>query len=214
YGVVQQKLLDDYNKPTMSYILMEATYEGEHNSTEVQIRRQAYWSILSGAFGHVFGNNLIWRFDGPFHTTVASAVPLKGTWQQAMDLPGSVAMMYWGRFFHSRAWYDLVPDQDHVVVTKGLGEETGTDYLAAARTSDGSTVIAYMPTSRTITVDMSKISGAQATGWWFNPRTGQATTAGTFPTSGMKEFSPPAEGDWALVLDDASKQRPAPGTVQ
>ena len=39
-----------------------------------------------------------------------------------MDLPGSVGMMYWGRLFRSRAWFDLVPDQKHEVVTAGLGE--------------------------------------------------------------------------------------------
>ena len=73
-------------------------------------------------------------------------------------------------------------------------------------------MIAYMPTRRTISVDMSKVSGSQAEGWWFNPRNGQATAAGTFPTSGTKELTPPAEGDWVLVLDDASKRRPPPGS--
>ena len=74
-------------------------------------------------------------------------------------------MMYWGRLFRSRAWYDLVPDQNHEVVTGGLGEFRGLDYLTAGRTTDGSTVIAYMPSRRTITVDMSKVSGSQAAGW-------------------------------------------------
>jgi hypothetical protein len=108
----------------------------------------------------------------------------------------------------------LIPDQKHEVVTEGLGEFNGLDYLAAGRTADGSTVIAYMPTTRTITVDLSQVSGSQATGWWFNPRNGQATAAGTFPTSGMQKLTPPAEGDWVLVLDDASKRRPPPGTNQ
>ena len=48
--------------------------------------------------------------------------------------------------------------------------------------------------------------------WWFDPRTGKATAAGTFATEGSKDFTPPAEGDWVLVLDDASQQLPAPGS--
>jgi hypothetical protein len=92
-----------------------------------------------------------------------------------------------------------------------LGEFRGLDYLAAARTSDGSTVIAYMPTSRTIHVDMSKVSGNQVKAWWFDPRNGRAAAAGMFPSSGTHEFTPPGEGDWVLVLDDAAKQLPAPG---
>jgi hypothetical protein len=128
-----------------------------------------------------------------------------------MDAPGSIDMTYWGRLFGSRAWFDLVPDQQHEVVTSGLGEFTGLDYLSAARTSDGGTIIAYMPTSRTIAVNLAKVSGEKAVAWWFNPRNGEATLAGKFPTTGTREFTPSAPGDWVLVLDDASKQLPTPG---
>jgi hypothetical protein len=205
--IVHRKLLADYNrKPTMPFFLIETTYEGEHNASEVQIRRQAYWSILCGGFGHVMGNNPIWHFDAP------GLYAINGTWQQAMDLPGSLSMMHWGELFRSRPWFDLVPDQKHEVVTAGLGEFRGLDYLTAGRTPDGSAVVAYMPSRRTITVDMSKLSGVRAVGWWFDPRTGRVTTAGTFPTRGLQELTPPGDGDWVLVLDDAAKKRPAPGS--
>jgi hypothetical protein len=38
----------------------------------------------------------------------------------------------------------------------------GLDYLAAARTHDGVTVIAYLPSSRRFTVDMTKVAGKAA----------------------------------------------------
>lgn len=206
-GIVHRKLLEDYNRqPALPFVLIESSYEGEHNASDVQIRRQAYWSILCGGFGHVFGNNPIWHFDGPGLFTVNT------TWQQAMDLPGSVSMEIWGKLFHSRNWYDLIPDQKHEVVTRGLGEFRGLDYLAAARTSDGNTVIAYMPSKRTISVDMSKVTGRQVKAWWFDPRNGKATVAGTFPASGTREFTPPGDGDWVLMLDNASLQLPPPGS--
>ena len=185
--------------------LIESCYEGEHNSSEVQIRMQAYWASLCGGSGHVFGNNPLCPFDGP------GLYPTKGTWQQAMDLPGSVDMMYWGRLFRSLRWFDVVPDQKHEVITGGLGEFLGDDYLAAGRTPDGSTVIAFMPTKRTITEAMNKISGTQALAWWYDPRTGKAASAGVFPTSGMQELTPPTDGDWVLVLDDASRKLPPHG---
>jgi len=119
--------------------------------------------------------------------------------------------MHLKRLFESRAWHELIPDQKHVAVTAGLGEFNGLDYLAAARASDGSTVIAYMPSRRRVTVDMAKISGSQAKAWWFDPRTGKATAIGVFPTRGARDFTPPGEGDWVLVLDDAARQLPAPG---
>ena len=203
---VHERLFKDYNhQPVLPTFLIESCYEGEHNSSEVQIRRQAYWAVLCGGFGHVFGNNPLWHFEGP------SLYPFEGTWQQAMDLPGSQSMMRWGKLFRSRHWFDLLPDQKHEVVIAGLGEFLGNDYLAAGRTLDGSTVIAYMPTKRTIKVDMSKVSGAQAVAWWFDPSSGRVTEAGAFPTTGILEFTPPAEGDWVLVLDNASQKLPPPG---
>jgi Protein of unknown function (DUF4038)/Putative collagen-binding domain of a collagenase len=198
YEIVHAKLLADFNRPyVMPFFLIESSYEGEHNSSEVQIRRQAYWAVLCGGIGHIMGNRPIWLYDPG--------------WQAAMDLPGSVGMMYWGRLFRSRDWNILVPDQKHEVVTSGLGEFRGLDYLAAGRTADGSSVIAYMPTSRKISVNLTKVSGANTRAWWFDPRNGKAFAAGEFPASGSHEFSPPGEGDWVLVLDDAAKQLPAPG---
>jgi len=199
YAIVHRKLLYDYNRtPTVPFILIESTYEGEHNASEAQIRRQAYWAILCGAFGHVFGNRPIWLFDNG--------------WQDALNYSGSINMMYWGKLFNSRKWYDLVPDQKHEVVTEGLGEFRGLDYLSAAQTTDGSCVIAYMPTSRTITVELSKINSNRVKVWWYNPSDGKATSAGEYPTKKSRKFGPPRKGDWLIVLDDASNPDfPPPG---
>ncbi len=64
YMIVHKKLLADYNRrPVMPFVLMESSYEGEHNASPVQIRRQAYWAMLSGACGQFLGNNPIWLFN-------------------------------------------------------------------------------------------------------------------------------------------------------
>jgi DNA-directed RNA polymerase subunit N (RpoN/RPB10) len=202
YEIVHKKLLRDFNRtPVMPFVLIETSYEGEHNASPVQIRRQAYWAILCGATGQFMGNRPIWLFDPG--------------WQSAMDSTGSQDMTRLKALFTSRPWYELIPDEirdeKHEVVVDGLGEFRGLDYLAAARTADGGTVIAYLPTARPFTVDMTRIAGKTATASWFNPRTGKSDPAGTFPTSGKNQFTPPGEGDWVLVLDDASRKLPAPG---
>jgi len=198
YGIVHRKLIADYNRqPPMPFVLIESTYEGEHNASAVQIRRQAYWAILSGATGQFLGNRPMWLFDPG--------------WEQALYSVGAEDMQRLFFLFNSRPWHELVPDQKHEVVIDGLGEFNGMDYLTAARASDGGTVIAYVPGARTITVDISKLSGKTAAGWWFNPRSGGATSAGQFATSGRKQLTPPAEGDWVLVLDDTARNLPAPG---
>jgi hypothetical protein len=198
YGIVHRKLLADYDRaPAMPFFLIETTYEGEHNASAVQIRRQAYWALLSGATGQFLGNRPIWLFDPG--------------WQTAMDATGSQDMVRLKALFTSRQWYELVPDEKHEVVVDGLGEFRGLDYLAAARTHDGRTVIAYLPTARAFTVDLSKVSGTAAQAWWYNPRTGEADAAGKFATGAKQKFTPPAEVDWVLVLDDASQNLPPPG---
>lgn len=56
YEIVHGKLLGDFNRtPVMPFFLIESSYEGEHNSSEVQIRRQAYWAVLCGGMGHILG---------------------------------------------------------------------------------------------------------------------------------------------------------------
>jgi len=201
YGIVHQKLRGDYDRqPVMPYVLIETTYEGEHNASAVQIRRQAYWAILSGATGQFMGNRPVWLFDPG--------------WEAALNSVGAQDLQRLYLLFNSRAWYELVPDEKHEVVVDGLGEFNGMDYLTAARVPDGSTLIAYMPTARTITVQMNSLSGKESAAWWFNPRTGGANEAGRFPTSGKREFTPPSEGDWVLVLDDAARNLRRPGSKQ
>ena len=50
------------HKPVLPYFQIESAYENEHNSTPQELRSYAYWAILSGAMGHVFGNCPIWHF--------------------------------------------------------------------------------------------------------------------------------------------------------
>ena len=198
YNIVHGMLIRDYQRtPATPFVLIESIYEGEHNASAVQIRRQAYWAILCGATGQFMGNRPIWLFDPG--------------WEAALNYAGSQDMTRVTQLFTSRSWYQLVPDDKHEVVVDGLGEFRGLDYLAAARTTDGATVIAYMPTSRAITVDMTKVSGKEAKAWWFNPRTGKSDSIGTVPTLGKHKFDPPGEGDWVLLLDDASRGLRAPG---
>jgi hypothetical protein len=198
YQLIHPLLLRDYNRsPVIPFFLIESTYEGEHNASAVQIRRQAYWAILCGATGQIIGNRPIWLFDPG--------------WPKAMDGPASKEMVYLKALFTSRSWHLLVPDQRHEVVTQGLGELRGLDTLIAARTSDGATIIAYMPTSRAITVNLSKLAGPRGKAWWFNPRTGTAEAAGEFAVEARKQFTPPGEGDWVFVIDDAAKGYSAPG---
>ena len=89
----------------------------------------------------------------------------------------------------------------------GIGSITSNTCATAARTSDGSLVIVYMPTIRAITVDMSKLTGT-TTARWYDPTSGEyADVKGSpFANEGSRQFMPSGanksdEGDWVLVLE-------------
>jgi hypothetical protein len=86
--------------------------------------------------------------------------------------------------------------------------------LVATRDADRTYAMVYTPAGRTFSVWMDAIAGPQVKAWWYNPRSGQATAIGTFANTGARPFTPPDPGemlDWVLVLDDATKDYPAPG---
>ena len=210
YGPPYIQVLRGYNNPTktMPVFMVEAVYEFEGNaqpktSTPATLRRQEYWSLLSGATGQLYGNGYTW--------------PFKAGWKSHLDTPGAAQMVYLKAFFESRPWYNLVPDQTHSTLTAGYGTMItdknysggvdSNDYATAARTGDGSLALAYLPTRRTVSVDMTRLSGP-ATARWFDPSNGAYTAIAGSPlaNTGSRRFTPPGnnhdgDGDWVLVLE-------------
>jgi Protein of unknown function (DUF4038)/Putative collagen-binding domain of a collagenase len=193
--------------PAMPFFFIEATYENS-GVTQQQLRAQHYWSVLAGGFGHVFGNCPIWHFGSSAGSRYCSGT----NWKGQLNSQGSLDMDRFQKLFTGRHWYNLVPDEGHVAVTAGLGSSGTESYVLAAYASDGSSIIAYLPTSRQVTVSGSRISGSTMTAWWYNPSTGVATSIGTYSTSGTQSFTPSGAGDWVLVVDSPAFGFPAPGS--
>jgi hypothetical protein len=181
---------EDYDRdPPFLFFYIEGNYENSNASLGCLIDQHA-WSILGGATGHVFGNTPIWRFgDG---------------WEDALASPGSQAMAHLGRLFLSRAWFRLEPDTTGAVLT------AGTSDAAAAVTSDGESIVVYVPSARTITVDATVLASSTARGWYFDPANGSVTDLGAMFATQPLSFSVP--GRLLLVLDTIASELPAPGS--
>jgi hypothetical protein len=210
YSPTYIQMLHGYNqKPVAPEIMIEAHYDWENVGTPPDfgtpyvLRKQDYWTTLTGGIGQFYGNKYTWSFtDG---------------WKEKIDTPGVEQLGIWAKFFSSLPWYDLVPDQDHKVITAGYGNfgnvdtrVSESDYATAARTSDGSTVVVYVPTTRAITIDMACLNGA-ARARWFDPSDGSYKDAESspVPNSGSHEFTPPGknhagDGDWVLLLESSA----------
>jgi hypothetical protein len=193
--------------PALPFYLIEAYYENEHGSSAQSLRAESYWTILSGGFGHVFGNCPIWGFG----TTTTGAFCPSRDWQGQLHAQGSLNMSHLQKLFHGRHWSSLVPDLAHVALTTGYGTSGSSSYATAAYAADGSSLIAYLPSSRTVTVSGSRLAGRNMTAWWYDPGTGSATRIGTFSTQGTRAFTPPGSGDWVLVVDSRTFHFRAPG---
>jgi len=194
---------------TKPFFNIESRYDGEGAGAQ-QLRYQTYGSALSGALGHVYGNCPVWHFNA---TTASKFCGTTTTWESRLNTQGALNMRYARLFFESRNWSKLIPDTGHRALTSGLGTYGQTNYVTAAYGSDGSSIIAYLPSSRTVTVDGGVLSSATMKVWWFDPSSGAATLVGSFPTSSPRAFTPPGAGDWVLVADDAARDFPAPGDL-
>jgi hypothetical protein len=191
----------------LPFFELEDWYEGEHGMTPLALREEAYWAVLSGAYlGQFFGNDAIWTFGPPAET-------MGKDWKTQLDSDGTIGRQWLGNLFRSREHWKLVPDSDHTVVTAGYG--SGSVMSVASRTSDGQTILAYIPngSAATLSVDMSKILSTRkrAKCWWFDPRDGSTTRIGSFPNSGTRQFTPPDAHDWVLAIDDETAKLPVPG---
>jgi hypothetical protein len=212
YYPTYAQLYVDYNRSNhLPNIMIEGNYEAENmqNGTHLtnahDIRSMYYWSNLAGATGSFYGNHWeVFQMDN-------------ATWKTnfAGD-KGAPQMAYVKSLFEARAWWKLVPDQNHTVVTSGYGTfaDTGNaqdnTYATTARVADGTLVMTYIPTARSVVVDMTKLAAA-ATARWYDPTTGTFTAIAGSPiaNTGTHTFAPPSGNhadsynDWVLVLETA-----------
>jgi hypothetical protein len=208
YGTYDESQLA-YNITNLPTLFLEAHYEDEDVGgalgTPNVLRRQEYWSLLSGCLaGHMYGSYWIDRFDP--------------AWVSHLDSPGMVQLTYFKDLFSSRAWYNLVPDTNHVLVTAGYGTYNGnlqpgdSDYATAARTPDGTLGVVYTPVRHTLTVALSGFTN-NVTARWFDPTANTFTAIDGSPlvNAGTYNFTPPAnnaagDSDWVLLLETEGGQ--------
>jgi Protein of unknown function (DUF4038)/Putative collagen-binding domain of a collagenase/Fibronectin type III domain len=208
YYPIYDETIKAYNKTNLPVLFLEANYEYENNTgaeagTPRVLRLQEYWSLLAGALaGHMYGNHYTWTFTSG--------------WQTQLNTTGMEQLAYFNGFFTNRAWYNLVPDTNHVLVTAGYGSYDGSSssltfdtntYSTAAKTPDGTLGIVYTPVSNTLTVALSVFTNT-VTAIWFDPSTNTFTAipGSPFTNTGTATFTTPGnnsagDGDWVLLLE-------------
>ncbi len=197
--LIRPMVTHDYGlRPVKPVVMAEGAYEAGteygFDVTPLWVRRQAYYSFLSGAH-HAYGHNDSWR-----------VLP---TWRQALDAPGAVQMGILKRTFTARReWWLLEPDQS-VLASGGCTE--GKLLRLAARHRDGLWAIVYLADAAEFSVDMGRLAGDEVRAQWVDPRTGDAVSAGSFPTKGQQSFSTREGWEDALLVLEAGASPSHPG---
>jgi hypothetical protein len=189
-------------------IAFRARDKGYSNAADV--RKFAYWGLFAGGHGFTYGNHSVWQMFAPGRGAVNG--PLYH-WYDALDRPGARQMRHVRALMESRPFLTRVPDQ----ALLASDASTGAKRIQATRDAEGKYAFVYVPSGRAFRVRMDCIKGKSVKAWWYNPRDGKATAAGTHPARGVRSFTPPDEGenlDQVLVLDDAGAGFPPPGTVK
>ena len=113
------EVLAQYNARATWPVVMVEGYFHENNSSNsltppslnaLGFRRQAYWTAFSGGIGGFFHGNQL---------ELSLTSPLPGNWQSPLDTVTAKQMKYFASFINSFMWWNLSPDQTHVVVTSG-----------------------------------------------------------------------------------------------
>lgn len=153
------------------------------------IRQAAWWSVLSGAAGHTYGNHNVWQMWQPGREPVSKA---RTPWKQALDHSGAAQMGLMRRLVEAHGFGSLEPAQELLATN-----EEGAGHRRAARSADGQYVLVYTPLG--LPVALREVGERRAS--WFDPRTGRKLPA----RSNRGVFDPPNHpgrgNDWVLVLE-------------
>lgn len=181
----------DYARtPVKPAVMAEGGYEGVQYgqvNSPLDIRRQAYWTYLAGGH-HVYGHNSNW--EAPEQ------------WREWIDAPGASHLGVFRRIITSLPqWWSIVPNQS--IIHQGVG--AGRELNAAGHSAAMDWALVYLNGGSSAQVRMDRIKASDAVAAsWVDPTTGERTTIGGFQYSEVKEFTPPAGWEDALLLLQAA----------
>ena len=156
---VYEAALREWSKSDiMPFVLGESQYEGSGKigndmGTPQIVRRQAYWTLLSGGAGHAYGSD-IWNFPA--------------NWREIMRYPGAYDMGHFIKFFEQIPWWTLAPDVKHQAVVAGYGDWSKPNYVTTAVSEDKKMMVSYIPQIQPVYVDFSFLSGNSFSCTWYN----------------------------------------------
>jgi hypothetical protein len=202
---VWERLAKDYAAtPTKPVLEMEPLYEGhpidfkakeKGHSNAADIRKFAYWGVISGGCGHTYGHHSVWQFYSSNRPPVN--LPLV-TWDVAINDPGANQMRHLRKLVESKPYLSRIPSPE-MIPDPGAGGKR----VVATRDTERTYALIYCPASRSFAVNLEGWPRRPLRVSLFDPRTGETKDYGTLSAEAPK-LTPPHVGenqDWVLILE-------------
>lgn len=178
---------------------------------DAEVRKAAYYAVLSGAFGHSYGHHCVWSvFNGEIGDTYGTPFWRERAetgdyfllhWRSALERPGAVQMKHVRSLIESRPMLELRPDDGLVV-----SNFKGSNYMPAARGVNYAYI--YSPNGVRFEVQLGILGGESVKVSWYDPRHGTQQVEREFVNEGSAVVQPPTCGrgqDWVLILEAAGE---------
>lgn len=194
-------------KPAKPFVDGEPSYENITHGLEQEnretprweagdARRYAWWAVLSGAFGHTYGENSVMQMYAP--ERYAPAFVAERRWDEVLQSPGANQMRYLKDFMLSRSFEGREPDADMVI-------DNGRGYDRIPVLRGPGYAVAYTYTGREFSLRLGEICGEELAASWYSPRDGTTVFIRSLDNQGEARLDPPGEvssgNDWVLLLE-------------
>ena len=207
YNVTYEACLRAYAfSPAMPAMFAEGAYENAttgHPDTALDLRKLICWPLTCGSCGSFYGNDSLW----PFATG----------WQSQLDTAIVTQRKTINSVFAGIAWWKLVPDTGHLLVTSGRGTQYTTNpggantnqtndttyghYVTSAYSADGKLAVIYNPDTsiNTAMTISSSVLGTSPSITAIDPTNGATSSLGwtTTPTKGANAGG---DHDWLFLI--------------
>lgn len=201
------------HKPTF---LFEGRYEAyDERYGPWQARLQAWLSVFSGGFGHLYGHESTYFFGFDWHRQVGDGA----VWRESIQAPGALQMKHLRTVIERPGgpFSPLMLTEDD---TKLDETWTFSNRVSALIGASRDRVFVYSANGRSFPLNLSRLTVPQVEVSWFSPRSGNwyvdgtefatPTVAAQFssgPGGGTILFDPPGEpgegNDWVLLVEPA-----------
>lgn len=214
-GVADYWLKQYQQTPTRPVVEAEANYEGidvfwdNHAIVQNWQTRESAWKArVGGAAGTDYGAAGVWwtcntADDPDWNCQNFGSTP----WYEGLFLPGAAQMGHLKSFFTALPWWRLAPAPN--AVTWADTAPTDTQIAFASSTPDRSATVVYYPHrldgGDPYTGTLTGLARGAYSLKWFDPRTGQYTSAGSVVVTDARgsmqlPSEPTAADDWALLV--------------